>query len=182
MTTKQPTIQQSLTVAKPQEGPVGYVYSDKGIKRGAIDDQSLSPGDCLYAAPQAQPAPEPDEMSPDFTDTARNALLWVLWHHQGASSKVGQAMRFALGMGDHDRLNGEQIARAKSWAAPVPGLAHEPAVPPDMVLVPLTDEQIAGEASTVWDDFEDDIDRRTEFARAVISKFCEANGIGEAKP
>jgi hypothetical protein len=64
---------------------------------------------------------------PEFTDTARNALLWVLWHHQGGSSPVGQAIRFALGMGQFDRLSTEQVARAKSWAEPIPGLAHMPA-------------------------------------------------------
>lgn len=45
------------------------------------------------------PLYELDEMSPDFTDTARAALLWVLWHHQGGSSDIGQPIRFALGMG-----------------------------------------------------------------------------------
>ncbi len=55
------------------------------------------------------------ELSPDFTDTARAALLWVLWHHQGGSSPVGQPIRFALGMGQHDRLNEHQLAEAKRW-------------------------------------------------------------------
>ena len=66
----------------------------------------------------AAPAPAvPDEMSPEFTDTARNALLWVLWHHQGGSSAVGQPIRFALGMDAHERLSEHQIAQAKKWAA-----------------------------------------------------------------
>lgn len=52
---------------------------------------------------------------PEFTDTARAALLWALWHHQGASSKVGQPLRFALGMGVHDRLSESQVAEAKRW-------------------------------------------------------------------
>ena len=52
---------------------------------------------------------------PEFTDTARSALLWVLWHHQGASSKVGQPLRFALGMGAHDRLSDSQVAEAMRW-------------------------------------------------------------------
>lgn len=68
---------------------------------------------------RAQPTPpavvEPPELSPDFTDTARAALLWVLWHHQGGSSPVGQPIRFALGMGQHDRLNEHQLAEAKRW-------------------------------------------------------------------
>ncbi len=58
---------------------------------------------------------EPPELSPDFTDTARAALLWVLWHHQGGSSPVGQPIRFALGMGQHDSLNEHQLSEAKRW-------------------------------------------------------------------
>ena len=68
----------------------------------------------LYARPS--PA-EPVEMSPDFTDTARSALLWVLWHHQGGSSPVGQPIRQALGMDAHERLSERQVQEAKKWAA-----------------------------------------------------------------
>ena len=68
---------------------------------------------CAKAAPPA--VVEPLELSPDFTDTARAALLWVLWHHQGGSSPVGQPIRFALGMGQHDRLNEHQLSEAKRW-------------------------------------------------------------------
>lgn len=64
---------------------------------------------------RAQASAEPAEMSPDFTDSARAALLWVLWHHQGGSSPVRQPIRFALGMGAHDRLNEHQIAQARVW-------------------------------------------------------------------
>jgi hypothetical protein len=60
---------------------------------------------------------EPVECSPEFTDTARAALLWVLWHHQGGSSPVGQPLRYALGMGAHDHLNATQVSEAKRWAA-----------------------------------------------------------------
>ena len=71
----------------------------------------------LYlAAPPAQPA-NSIEMSPEFTDTARSALLWVLWHHQGGSSKVGQPIRFALGMGEHEHLSDHQVREAKRWGA-----------------------------------------------------------------
>ena len=51
-----------------------------------------------------------------FTDTARMALLWVLWHHQGGSSPVGQPLRFALGMDSHERLNEHQVKEAQQWA------------------------------------------------------------------
>ena len=95
-----------------------------------------------WQAARTQPTPpavvEPDELSPDFTDTARAALLWVLWHHQGGSSPVGQPIRFALGMGQHDRLNEHQLAEAKRWERLHP---VNPAVFPHGA-VPLTDEQI----------------------------------------
>ena len=57
------------------------------------------------------------EMSPEFTDFARGAIAWVLYHHQGGSSPVGQPLRVALGMGEHDRLGDELIAHAKLCAA-----------------------------------------------------------------
>jgi hypothetical protein len=50
-----------------------------------------------------------------FSDTARAALLWVLWYHQGGSSPVGQPIRFALGIGQHDHLSDEQVSDAKRW-------------------------------------------------------------------
>lgn len=92
----------------------------------------------LEAAPVAQP---PDEISPEFTDTARAALLWVLWHHQGGSSPIGQPLRFALGMDAHSSLNEWQIADAKRWAALTKSTTAEfrCAAP---VAQPLTDEQI----------------------------------------
>jgi hypothetical protein len=81
---------------------------------------------CAKAAPPA--VVEPPELSPDFTDTARAALLWVLWHHQGGSSPVGQPIRFALGMGQHERLNEHQLREAKRWerlhpVSPIGGVA-----------------------------------------------------------
>jgi hypothetical protein len=70
------------------------------------------------AAPQAeqQATQAPAPAHAEFTDTARAALLWVLWHHQGGSSPVGQPIRFALGMGAHEHLNEHQIGEAKRWA------------------------------------------------------------------
>lgn len=74
----------------------------------------------VYATPPVQSAaavPEPDH---EFTDWSRAALLWVLWHHQDASSPEGQPIRFALGMGAFDRLTADQIAEAKRWAELTP--------------------------------------------------------------
>ena len=74
------------------------------------DDDCFVP---LYAAPVTA---APAEMSPEFTDTARAAIAWVLWHHQGASSPVGQPLRFALGMGADEPLPDWRIAEAKRYA------------------------------------------------------------------
>ncbi|WP_313033527.1 hypothetical protein [Stenotrophomonas acidaminiphila] len=71
-------------------------------------------GTKLFAAPVTA---APAEMSPEFTDTARAAIAWVLWHHQGASSPVGQPLRFALGMGADEPLPDWRIAEAKRYAA-----------------------------------------------------------------
>lgn len=57
-----------------------------------------------------------EEMSPEFTDSARAAIAWVLWHHQGGSSAVGQPLRFALGMGAYEELPVWRITEAKRWA------------------------------------------------------------------
>lgn len=73
--------------------------------------------EAVQAFAARQPVGEPVEMSPEFTDTARAAIAWVLWHHQGGSSPVGQPLRFSLGMGQHDRMTDHQIAEAKRFAA-----------------------------------------------------------------
>ena len=57
-----------------------------------------------------------EEMSPEFTDSARAAIAWVLWHHQGGSSPIGQPLRFALGMGSGEELPEWRISEAKRWA------------------------------------------------------------------
>lgn len=86
--------------------------------------------------PQAEQA-EAVEMSPEFTDTARAALLWVLWHHQGSACKVGQPLRFALGMGQHERMNEHQVREAKRWGE----LAAIETAKPPKVTWPITEEE-----------------------------------------
>ena len=49
-------------------------------------------------------------------EALRGAVLWVLWHHQGGSSPVGQPIRRALGIGAHDRLSDGQVQAAMQWA------------------------------------------------------------------
>ena len=122
------------TSAAPSLLPCPFCGSTR-LERSCITHDDVACLDCDALAPslvawnrRAQPTPpavvEPPELSPDFTDTARAALLWVLWHHQGGSSPVGQAVRFALGMGQFDRLTDQQVTQAKSWAPGIPGLAH----------------------------------------------------------
>jgi len=43
------------------------------------------------------------------------ALLWALYHAQGGSSPVGQPIRKLLGIGQYDRLTGDQLAAAKAF-------------------------------------------------------------------
>ncbi|UVS87023.1 hypothetical protein EFP18_23360 [Burkholderia glumae] len=80
----------------------------------------------LDAAPAAPVAPVAPVAEPTFTDAGRAAIAWVLWHHQGASSFVGQPIRYALGMGQYEELSDAQIAEAKAIArlCKFPGKQH----------------------------------------------------------
>jgi|GEM_PF-5064216 len=101
------------------------------------------------AALAEQPAQgEAVEMSPEFTDTSRAALLWVLLHHQGGRSPVGQPLRFALGMGAHQRLTYRQIQEAKRWAALTNSTAAKFEAPP----APSVPDEIKYEGDTDWND------------------------------
>lgn len=77
---------------------------------------NIAAHEAWQAALASQGTAPPTLNGPEFTDWGRAALLWVLWHHQGGSSPVGQPIRFALGMDAHERLNDHQIAQAKRWA------------------------------------------------------------------
>jgi hypothetical protein len=83
------------TEAAAHYASIGGPLSDRG--RALLDTMS------------AQPV-ERQELS-------EAALLWVLWHHQGGSSPVGQPIREALGIGQLDHLTDEQVALAKSYDA-----------------------------------------------------------------
>lgn len=67
----------------------------------------------LLAASRLPPAME---MSAEFTDSARGAIAWVLYHHQGGKSAIGQHLRFALGMGANEPLPEHLVAEAMRWA------------------------------------------------------------------
>ncbi len=49
----------------------------------------------------------------EVLDDLHGILLWALYHHQDGSSPVGQPIRRALGIGEHDHMTPEQIELAK---------------------------------------------------------------------
>jgi hypothetical protein len=55
-------------------------------------------------------------------------LLWVLWHHLGSSSPVGQPIREYLGMGRFQPMSEEQVEAAKGWS---PAQPEPPAAQPE---------------------------------------------------
>jgi hypothetical protein len=87
-----------------------------GLKNDGIEAEVI-PLCALTAYTQQSEDARDATNGPEFTDLARAALLWVLYHHQGGSSKVGQPIRFALGMGEYEHLSAQQTAEAKKWAA-----------------------------------------------------------------
>ena len=99
-------------------GPLAWIRkrSDGGWE-GPIADADKRMDDVRRKCGAWTPLYELDETSPEFTDTARAALLWVLWHHQGGSSPVGQPIRYALGMSAHEPLSEQQVQEARRWAA-----------------------------------------------------------------
>ncbi len=119
-------------------GPDRPTLDTLGISPRPVQITSMEP---YFAAPVTA---APAEMSPEFTDTARAAIAWVLWHHQGASSPVGQPLRFALGMGQYEPLADWRIAEAKryaEWAGATTAKFHEarptPPAAPGIDLTPL---------------------------------------------
>jgi hypothetical protein len=131
-----------------------------------------------FNSPREDEVATAPELSPDFTDTARAALLWVLWHHQGGSSPVGQPIRFALGMDAHIRLNARQISEAKRWGE----LAASTTAPPP---VEPSEEQITAALSAAA--FFDTPQSRKDMRRALIaaadpSRLLELLGLATGTP
>ena len=65
-------------------------------------------------------------------DNERSALLWLLWHHQGASSEIGQTIRGWLGMRQFERINDAAVEQCKR----VEALLTQPTASAGMVVVP----------------------------------------------
>lgn len=69
-------------------------------------------------------------------DDVRAALAFVLWHHQGGSSRIGQSMRLFLGLGEHERMSDTLVTEAKRvQQALVPGGRDEPVALPKIEAV-----------------------------------------------
>lgn len=129
-----------------------------------------------FAAFVRKLSPAAPEISPEFTDTSRAALCWVLWHHQGASSRIGAAMRFALGMGQDDDLREDQIRQAKWWRN-LQGIPEGQGEPPKSVvsdgLAVIAAERKRQVEAEGWTPEHDDEHATGELANAAV---CYALG------
>lgn len=87
------------------------------VENCGLDDIKAFARAILALRPQA--VPMTDELEQEdfalFSQTQVAALLWVLWCHQGASSAIGQPIRFALGMGKRQALTDEQVSAAQRF-------------------------------------------------------------------
>lgn len=54
--------------------------------------------------------------APSRVRELEDLLLWVLYHHQGGASHIGQPIRRALGIGPYADMTREQIERGKAAA------------------------------------------------------------------
>jgi hypothetical protein len=76
-------------------------------RRGALADAVI---DALIEIDRGEPMAASMER--------QRALLWLLWTHQRSSSAVGQAVRCALGMGQHESMTDEQTREAARYIPP----------------------------------------------------------------
>ena len=87
------------------------------VRLNALEDEDAPFLLELRARVEALEAAQQQEQDPDGNreDQFRCALLWVLWHHQGGSSPIGQPLRRFLGLGPHDRMNPAWVQLAQRW-------------------------------------------------------------------
>lgn len=55
------------------------------------------------------------DQGPEFTDTSRAGICWLLWHHQADRDPTGTVCRFILGMAEHDAMTSHQVQMARQW-------------------------------------------------------------------
>ncbi len=101
-----------------KQEPIGYVHESASFhlpQEGGHARMNGQAGELfnvpVYAAAGASPV-QPEQQQPTSPDV-KAALLFALWHHQGGSSKIGQPIRVALGIGVHEHLTPEQLDIAK---------------------------------------------------------------------
>lgn len=67
------------------------------------------------------------DQCPEFTDTSRAGICWLLWHHQASRDPVGTVCRFILGMGENDAMTAHQVELARSWGTLAEHVSGSPA-------------------------------------------------------
>lgn len=99
--------------AIPVADPLSKLFLEGGMYKTWLSEtgeimREHIPGTEMYVQKDAQRTDAEGLM-----DHAGPLLLNILWHHQGASSRIGQAVRALLGMGQHDHLSDVQVDEAK---------------------------------------------------------------------
>lgn len=88
----------------------------------ARDAESYTPDEMMRAliglgsTAAAQGKVEPHITCSDRCERFEDALLWVLYHHQGGNSKTGQPIRKLLGIGQFKNLSYIQVKRAQRFS------------------------------------------------------------------
>ena len=83
-------------------GSIGRVIMGMAVVCDPMNECIDPEADCIEHHPKRQ--------------QMEDALLWVLYHHQGGSSHIGQPIRKLLGIGQHDHMTPDQIERGKAFA------------------------------------------------------------------
>lgn len=171
----------SASVTRERDDPAIIAAANRAYATGLSDGKTLG----ALAAANETGAEGADELSPEFTDSARAALLWVLYHHQGGSSPVGQPIRFALGMGAHEALKPSQVAAALRiaekcrwpYARELP-TASAQAAEPVAIPKPIYQARQHSDEEARWDD----VHEATHSACAAQPQFYETRIVYDAAP
>ena len=88
-----------------------------------LKDASLDAPAGLFANVATALGLDPEHVSNEqviyTAERQRDALIWVLWHHQGGSSSIGQPIRRLLEIAQHAHLTDEQYASARRFASTI---------------------------------------------------------------
>ena len=120
----------------------------------------------LKSCKQSLEQKEPSQQQP-ISEDVKSCLLFSLFHHQGSHSKIGQPIRYALGIGKFDELNDEQLSIAMRVQSLLISKEY----------VPLTDDELKEimlTVDTVHDIYEFNAVSKT-IEQAVLSKLSAPN-------